>query len=94
VKQLRLFERWNPTPPSLREVTRLVREANRYWDGGEFCALYLDRGGTVRLLPAGSGCPRRAWFEFVREWLPGDGKRCDAVGIARRLIAAVKDRAC
>jgi hypothetical protein len=92
VKQQRLFARWNPTPPSLREVTRLVREANRHWDGSEFCSLELHTELPVlwSIVPSGLNDEH----EFGREWLPGDGERCDAVGIARRLIAAVKDRAC
>jgi len=76
--------------PKLREVTRLVREANAAWDGGEYCGLMRvsANGGTWKwhVAPVGAPCNPAG-----REWLPGDGKKLDAVAVARRLIVAWRE---
>lgn len=72
--------------PSLRQVTRMVREANAEWDGGEYCALVrIGQRWTVAVDCRGS------FASYGREWLPGDGEPLDAVGVARRLLAAFRD---
>lgn len=78
--------------PSLRYVTRLVRETNQHWDGGEFATLaYRDnRLDCWSVLPVGATMPGRV---FGREWLPGDNAPIDAVAVARRLLASAKDNA-
>lgn len=89
-----LYKYWRVSEmglPSLRDVSRMVREANAAWEGGEFCALsyapeerpqwsidVIDSTGIVGV-------------QFGREWLPGDGKPLDATAVARRLLAAFTD---
>jgi hypothetical protein len=83
--------------PSLRAVAEMVREANEAWDGGEFATLVhytrLNGGhGAWAVEPVSFGSHDvNAPPAYGREWLPGDGLPCDAVAVARRLLAAWRD---
>jgi hypothetical protein len=76
--------------PSLRALTRSLRELHEAWShpdcGGEYVCL-VDAGSKVGWVietaehPDGVG----------REYVPGDGARFDAVAAARRLLAAARD---
>lgn len=80
-----------PSLPSLRDLTRQLRELHEAFAhpivGGEYVCLARDnqarRGhfGVMLYVPSG----------FGREYIPGDGAPFDAVGAARRLLAAARD---
>lgn len=83
-----------PAPPTLLTVRNMVREANDAWEGGEWCTLALVHGGLgpgdlywAISVPGDPG----VHSAYGREHLPGDGRPCDATGIARRLLAAFRD---
>lgn len=74
--------------PALRHVTRMVRQANDAWEGGEFCALSYTADEldcwSIDVFDSRSVVS----VQFGREWIPGDGAPLDAVAVARRLLAA------
>lgn len=73
--------------PSLREVTRQLRELNAI-EFGEFVTLAPDeqtRGWRVEAVTSAID------VVFGREFVPGDGASFDAVAAARRLLAAARD---
>ncbi len=76
--------------PTLRALAQMVRKANAAWDGGEYAALTwcIDppewRVEVLDHLTASGE-------QYGREWIDGDGLPCDAVAIARRLLAAFRD---
>ncbi len=77
--------------PSLREVTRMLREIHQAWShpdaGGEYVTLVLFDGlWTVDAIESFKASDVEACYG--REYIPGDGLPFDAVGAARRLLAA------
>lgn len=86
------------TLPSLRAVTAQLRALHEAWahpdTGGEYVALYSpdvfqgreEQPWRVAAISASEGGTR-----YGREYVPGDGARFDAVGAARRLLAAARD---
>ncbi len=77
--------------PALRHVTRLVRDANRYWEGGEWAVLAYrtDQFDCWAIEPVSTlASPGE---QFGREYVPGDNAPVDAAAIARRLLAAFRD---
>lgn len=76
---------WAARP--LREVVNQVRACNDDFDGpGTICLQLIDGNEFAEVGHVGGG-----WTELGREDLPGDGRPCDAVAIARRLLAAFRD---
>ena len=80
--------------PALRQVTRMVADANEAFDGGDYLTLAaVPTGDTERefywsVVVVGDPSCRDT---YGREWVPGDRRPCDAVAIARRLLAAFRD---
>ncbi len=75
-------------PPTLLELTRMLREANEAFDGGDFVTLGMLDGLYWGVWVVGDPAVCRA---CGREFVPGDGKPFDAVACARRLLAAFRD---
>lgn len=74
---------------TLREATRQVRELNDAYDGPGGVSIHLlDGTGYVSGYEFHEGDHK----EYGYEELPGDGRRFDAVGVARRLLAAFRDK--
>lgn len=75
--------------PSLDCVRRMVRSANREWDGGEYVALTRCDDGTWRA----EVCDHLAASgeQHGQEWIPGGDIQCDTTAVARRLLAAWRD---
>lgn len=74
---------------TLREATRQVRDLNEAYDGPGGISLHSnDSGEFVSGYEFHEGTDQ----EYGYEELPGDGRRADCVGIARRLLAAFRDR--
>ncbi len=76
--------------PGLRAVTRQLREMHEAFahpvSGGEFVGLCIGANGKFWLeVPS-----YISGIRYGREYIPGDGKKFDAVGAARRLLAAAR----
>jgi len=81
---------WGPAcPPTLATLTASLRTLNRVYPANVAVAL-----GPNGLVASSDGDFSRVRVAlFGREALPGGGRRFDAVGAARRLLAAVRDQA-
>lgn len=78
-------------PPSLREVTSLLRSANAAFDGPGFITLSIGPRGGIGLV---NHDERKRYAHTCAlsehsEEIPGDGRKFDPVAIARRLIAGL-----
>lgn len=73
-------------PGLLCDVTREVRRLNAAFDGPGTVCLQLIDGWYTEVGHVSSG-----WTEIGSEDIPGDDRPCDAVAIARRLLAAFRD---
>lgn len=74
---------------TLREATRQVRELNEAYDGPGGVSLHETIGHQVYV--SGYDFREGEDREHGYEEVPGDGRPCDAVAIARRLLAAFRD---
>ncbi len=95
-----------PPLPSLRALTAELRDLHMAWShpdaGGEYACLVLvadqvdDNWQVMAVSQVESIDVRDAdvgvRVVFGREYIPGDGAPFDAVGAARRLLAAARDR--
>jgi hypothetical protein len=81
-----------PKPPTLHALAKTLREQHEACShpdaGGEFFALDFD-GERWCLIVDDNRFRSRGGFG--REYVPGDGRRFDAMGAARRMLAAVRD---
>jgi hypothetical protein len=76
---------WGPAcPPTVRTVTATIRGLNRVLDGP--IAVTITAKGLVAVAsePQTDLC-------YGRETLPGSDQPFNAVGVARRLLAALRD---
>ena len=87
--------RWAPPLPSLRRLTASLRDLNEAWEhpeaGPEFAMLVLYDAENPRAARWRVSPDHHDWPHFGREYVPADVARFDAVGAARRLLAAARD---
>jgi hypothetical protein len=80
--------------PTLRQLTAHLRQLHTDWGhpdaGGEYAILVCTEDNWYTICP-GDQARFSVGIVAGREWIPGDGKKFDAIAAARRLLASVKD---